>query len=472
MAEKTTKNRIEKIPPQAMDVEKALIGAMLIEKEAIAKAVDIVTPPDFYSEVHKHIFSNICDLYNENKSVDYTTLSERLNKNAIFAEIGGALYLSTLVDSVQTAVNAEQYAQIIRDKSILRQIIAAGSAMTGEAFNEVAAPDEILEKYQSTLLNISQTNTSTGFERIGTIAGDTLDLLERLHSNKTEIPGLHTGFPDIDSLTAGLQPGELIIIGARATMGKTTFALNIAENIAISNRDKIPLKPVAIFSLEMVKEELIRRFLASISKVNAQNLKKGIFNKKQDWTRITSAMSLIAQAPLYVDDTSALNIMDIRSRARKLALELKNSGTPLSLLIVDHMHLMSGTGRYDSRVLELGEISAGLKALARDLRIPVIAVAQLNRSPEKGDRKGNIPILSDIRESGAIEQDADVVMLIHRDWYYNKTDMDKEKKATIIVAKQRNGPVGDVILEFDGEHSRFNSASDRKNIPADIKAGS
>ncbi|MDR2192161.1 MAG: replicative DNA helicase [Endomicrobium sp.] len=443
---------IEKAPPQAIDAEMAVIGAMLIEKEAVVKAVDIITYKDFYKEIHGQIFIAAKELFLENSPVDIITISERLKKNSIFAEIGGASYLTSLMNSVQTAANVEHYASIIRDKSILRQLINAGSNIVSEAYNERYSPSEILDNSQSELFRISRLKDTAGFSKVSDLVHPTLKILEKLHSDRKDVPGLRTGFDKLDEMTAGLQPSELIILAARPSMGKTSFALNIAEHVALKEK-----KPVAIFSLEMSKEALMMRFLASNAMVDAQKLRKGRF-APADWSRLTTSAQKISESPIFIDDSSSISVIELRARARKLAAELEAKKTPLSLIMIDYIQIMRGSnknGNFESRQLEVAEISRSLKGLARDLNIPVIALSQLSRKPEDRGRKDNKPQLSDLRDSGAIEQDADVVAFIHREGYYRREDPDLEKLATLIIGKQRNGPTGDIDLIFEKEYTRF-----------------
>lgn len=445
-------NIIEKVPPQAIDAEMAVIGAMLIEKEAITRAIDIISENDFYKEIHKHIFITARDLYLENQPVDIITISDILKKNGMFAEVGGASYLTSLIDAVQTAANVEYHASIIREKSILRQLINTGSNIVTEAFNEKYPPDEILDKSQAALFNIAQNENNKGFSKVSDVIRPTLKILEKLHSDKKEVPGLRTGFTDLDTMTAGLQPSELIIIAARPSMGKTAFALNIAENVAIVEK-----KPVAVFSLEMSKESLVMRFLASQSRVKAHDLRKGRF-QPSDWGRLTTAAHKISEAPIFIEDSSDLSVIELRARARRLATELEAKKTPLSLIVIDYIQIMRGSSRNaESRQQEIAEISRSLKGLARDLKVPVIALSQLSRKTEDRGRKDNKPQLSDLRESGAIEQDADLVAFIYREGYYNKTDPDVKNNATIIIGKQRNGPVGEIELVFESEYTKFSN---------------
>jgi replicative DNA helicase len=447
-------NIIEKVPPQAIDVEMAVLGAMLIEKDAILKAIDIINDSDFYKEIHRQIFLAIHDLYIENQPVDLLTISQALKKNGLFSEVGGASYLTSLINSVQTAANVEYYAYIIRDKSIARQLINTGSEIVANAFNEQNSPEEILDKSQAALFNISQTKSKKGFARVSNLVMPMLKNLEKLHSNPKDISGLATGFTDLDSKTAGLHPGELIILAARPSMGKTAFALNIAEHVAVDQK-----KPVAIFSLEMKQDALMARFLASLARVSASKLRNGQYSSS-DWPRLTTAASKIAEAPIFIDDDSNISITELRARARKLSTELKAKGGPLSLVIVDYIQFIRASGRkFESRQQEVSEISRSLKALAKDLDVPVIVLSQLSRRTEDRGRKDNKPQLSDLRDSGAIEQDADVVAMLYREGYYNREDPDLEKKATLIIGKQRNGPTGDVNLIFEGNYTKFSDES-------------
>jgi replicative DNA helicase len=445
---------IEKIPPQATDVEMAVLGAMLIEKEAILKVVDIINDSDFYKETHRQIFLGIFDLYVENQPVDLFTVSESLKRSRMFDKVGGTPYLTSLINSVQTAANVEHYALIVRNKSMSRRLINAGSKMVSDAFNEQDSPEEILDKSQAVLFSISQLKRGVGFTSVAKLVMPVLQKLEKLHSSTKEISGLSTGFKDLDAKTAGFHPSELIILAARPSMGKTALALNIAEHVAI-----IEKKPVAIFSLEMKQEVLMSRFLASLARVNAYKLRNGQYNSK-DWPRLTSAAGKIAEAPIFIDDDSNISVIDIRTRVRKLATELQTKGNPLALVIIDYIQFIHGTDKkFESRQQEVSNISRSLKALAKDLDLPVVVLSQLSRRTEDRGRKDNKPQLSDLRDSGAIEQDADIVAMLYREGYYNREDLDLQKKATLIIAKQRNGPIGDINLIFEGEYTKFSDES-------------
>ncbi len=443
---------IDRIPPQAVEAEMALLGSMLIEKEAIVKAVDIIADHDFYKDSHRQVFCVIRDLFLNNQAIDSITVTEVLKKNRVFAEMGGAAYITSLINFVSTAANVEHYANLVRQKSILRQLINTGTEIVSASFNEKIGADEILDHAESMLYNIAQKGTSRSFSSATDLVHPTLEYLEKLHRDKKDVPGLRTGFDTLDAMTAGLQPADLILLAARPSMGKTAFALNIAENVALEEK-----KAVALFSLEMSKESLMLRLLCSAAKVNSHEVRRGIIATR-DWSKLTTVAQKFSEAPLYIDDSSSLSVLELRARARRLATELETQGKKLSLILIDYIQLMRGAGRTESRQQEMSEISRSLKGLARDLKVPVIALSQLSRKTEEKGREGK-PQLSDLRESGALEQDADVVAFIFREGYYKRDDPDLERKATLILAKQRNGPTGEINLTFIRECTRFESAT-------------
>ena len=445
-----------KAPPQALDAEMALLGAMLIEKEAIIKAQELVKEEDFYKEVHKLIFAAIIEL-SEKEVAEPITLTNRLKNNKLFNDAGGTKYLFSLMDIAQTAANVEYYANIVKDKSILRQIINVGSSMVTDAFSEDLPSETILDSAQSVLFSISKQNIINDFSTPQELIPSVVSKLENLFKDRNNVPGLRTGFTELDKITAGLQPSELIIIAGRPSMGKTAFALNIAEYVSIMSKEP---KSVAIFSLEMSKEALMMRFLASVAQVNGQDLRKGNF-KNTDWQKLTAAMEKIAKSDMYICDADMTSI-EIRATAKKLATKLEKKGKQLSLIIIDYLQLIRGIGngkKYESKQIETAEISRSLKSLAKDLNVPVVALSQLSRQTERRG-KDTRPMLSDLRDSGAIEQDADVVAFVHREGYYVKDkgqDLDPaiQNDAEIIIAKQRNGPVDTVHLLFEGNYTKF-----------------
>ncbi|MCX5778988.1 MAG: replicative DNA helicase [Elusimicrobia bacterium] len=439
---------LDRVPPQALEAEMAILGSMLIEKEAITKVVDIVTEHDFYKDMHRHIFVAMRDLYMENQAVDIITVGEKLKKHRLFADAGATGYLTSVINSVSTAANVEHYALIVRDKAILRQLITAGTQIVTSAFNEKIPAEEIMDQSQSMLFSLAERGAAKGFTPLSELIHPTLEKLEKLHADKRDVPGLRTGFADFDKITAGLQPSELIIIAARPSMGKTAFALNIAEHVAMKEK-----KPVALFSLEMSKESLMLRLLCAAARVNSHSTRQGYIST-QNWSKLTTVASRLAESPIYIDDSSSLSVLELRARSRRLASDLEARGQQLALIVIDYIQIMRGSSRVESRQQEISEISRSLKGLARDLKVPVVALSQLSRKPEEKGREGK-PQLSDLRESGAIEQDADVVAFIFREGYYKRDDPDKEKSATLIVGKQRNGPTGEINLIFEKEYTRF-----------------
>jgi replicative DNA helicase len=444
-------NVLEKLPPQSLDAEMALIGAMLIEEDAAIKAIELVKEEDFYGKIHQIIFDAIRKLVDlQNQNVDIVTVNDKLKTNPMYADAGGIRYLTSLIDKVKTAANVEDYANIIKDKSILRQIVNAGTKMVTEAYSEKKMPIDILDDSQEIIFNISKQNTLTDFVLPSALIPETVTKLEKLHNDKKDVSGLRTGFDNLDKLTSGLQPSELIILAGRPSMGKTSFALNIAENIAVHNKGT-----VAIYSLEKSKEALMMRFLASCALENGLSLKKGKF-KAEESAKLTSAAKKLSESAVYILDKANMNVTELRASARKLAKQLEMKGKKLDLIIVDYLQLMRSTGGYksESQEAEIADISRSLKGVARDLAIPVIALSQLSRENEKRG-KDKTPQLSDLRGSGAIEQDADVVAFVHREGYYDREDPDKAKLAQIIIAKQRNGPTGIVDLSFETEYTKF-----------------
>lgn len=444
-------NVLEKLPPQSLDAEMALIGAMLIEEDAAVKAIELVKEEDFYGKVHQLIFDTIRKLVDvQNQNVDIVTVNDKLKTNPLYVDMGGIRYLTSLIDKVKTAANVEDYANIIKDKSVLRQIVNAGTKMVTDAYSEKKLPVDILDDSQEIIFNISKQNILTDFVLPSALIPETVTKLEKLHNDKKDVSGLRTGFDNLDKMTSGLQPSELIILAGRPSMGKTSFALNIAENIAVHNKGT-----VAIYSLEMSKEALMMRFLASCALVNGLALKNGKF-KSEDWTNLTTSARKLSESSVYILDKANMNVTELRASARKLAKQLEMKGKKLDLIIVDYLQLMRSNAGYksESQEAEIADISRSLKGVARDLAIPVMALSQLSRENEKRG-KDKTPQLSDLRGSGAIEQDADVVAFVHREGYYDREDPDKAKQASIIIAKQRNGPTGIVELTFETEFTKF-----------------
>lgn len=439
---------IDKSPPKAIDAERAVLGAMLIEREAQAKALELLDESAFYQPAHQHIFRIIAHLFSEGAAVDVVTVGEALKNQRVLQEIGGSSYLTDLTNLLPTAANVDHYARIVKEKAILRQLISVATKIVSSAFAQQEDVAGLLDEAEQAIFAIAQSKAEKGFLPVGDLVHNVIEMVETLYQRKVHVTGLSTGFSELDTMTSGFQPANLIIIAGRPSMGKTSFAMNIAEHAAIVNK-----KPVAIFSLEMSREELLMRMLCSQARVDMHKVRRGYLEKKY-WNTLTASASMLAQAPIYIDDSSSLSVLEMRARARRLAAELAIKGTPLGMIVVDYLQLMRGMGRSESRQQEISEISRSLKGLARDLRVPVVALSQLSRRPEEKGREGR-PQLSDLRESGAIEQDADMVAFIFREEVYKPQEVDSQGKAKIILAKQRNGPTGEFDLAFIREYTKF-----------------
>jgi len=439
---------IDKTPPQAVEAEKAVLGAMLIEREAQARVLDMLDENAFYNSAHKQIFRTIARLFSAGAAIDVVTVGESLKNEHLLADIGGASYLTDLTNMLPTAANVEHYARLVKEKAILRQLIAVSTRIVTAAYHQQDDPAALLDEAEHQIFSIAQSKAEKGFVVVADLVHDVIETVEKLYQRKAHVTGVGTGFAELDTMTSGLQPSNLIIIAGRPSMGKTSFALNIAEHMAIHDK-----KPVAVFSLEMSREELMMRMLCSQARVDSNKVRRGYLEKKY-WNTLTASASQIAQAPIYIDDSSSLSVLEMRARARRLAAELNAKGTPLAMIMVDYLQLMRGMGKIENRQQEISEISRNLKGLARDLRVPVIALSQLSRRPEEKGREGK-PQLSDLRESGAIEQDADVVAFIYREEVYKPQELDLQGKAKILIAKQRNGPTGEFELAFIREYTRF-----------------
>jgi replicative DNA helicase len=435
---------IDKLPPQNIEAEQSVLGAIIFDNEAMAKALEILSPEDFYKDSHRRIFNSMIELFERNEPIDMITLSDHLKKAGIFESVGGISYLSYLANTVPTSANIRHHATIVREKAILRSLIQVSTMITSKVFEDSSDADGVVDYAERLIFEIADRRTKTTFFSLRNIINDTFKMIEHLYSKKEAITGIPSGFKDIDILTSGFQPGDLIIVGGRPGMGKTAFALNIAQHVGIELK-----APVAIFSLEMSKEQLALRMLCAESMVNASHVRKG-FISKQDWPRLTKAAGRLADAPIFIDDSSGITVLDVRAKARRL----KKEKGGLSLIVVDYLQLMRGRGNFERREQEISDISRALKALAKELKVPVIALSQLNRAVEQrgGDKR---PGLADLRESGAIEQDADVIIFLYRDEIYNKNNPANKGKAEVIIAKQRNGPTGVVNLTYLADCTRF-----------------
>jgi replicative DNA helicase len=431
--------------PQSIDVEASLLGAILIDPDAIVKVADIVRPIDFYDERHRMVYEGTLRLYEQQSPIDVLTLSEELKAEGVLKEVGGGAYLTQLTNTVPTAANAEQYASIVATKSIRRRLISASNEIAQIGHDEKRTIAELVEEAEAKLFEVSQRHVGNDISSMESILADSFDRLDSLHKDKGTIRGVSTGYKDMDSKLAGFQKSDLIILAARPSMGKTAMALNLAQNVAIKAE-----KPVLLFSLEMSKEQLVDRMLASEAGVNSWNLRTGNLSDS-DFEKIGHAMGSLSEAQMFIDDTPGITVSDLRTKARREAHKRE-----LGLIIVDYLQLMSGGSRFKgdgNRVQEISEISRGLKSVARELNVPVIALSQLSRSVES--RSPQIPQLSDLRESGSIEQDADVVMFLYRDDYYNPDTSEKPNILDIFISKHRNGPTGRVEIYFDRERQKM-----------------
>jgi replicative DNA helicase len=433
-----------KVPPNSVEAEQSLLGGLMLDALAWDKIADVITSEDFYRKDHRLIFSAIGSLVESGSPCDVVTVSEYLDSHGELDSSGGLEYLATLANETAGAANARAYAKILRERATLRSLISAGNEIAGSAFtNDGRTAAEILEDAEKMVFEIADRGSrgKKGFRSLKDILPAAVDRIDTLHQSDGDITGISTGYNEFDKLTAGLQPGELIIIAGRPSMGKTTLAINIAENAAIGSK-----VPTAIFSMEMPAQQLAFRMISSLGRVDQTHLRTGNF-PDEDWSRINTAVQLMSEAPIFIDDTPSLSPGEIRARARRLQRE-----HGLGLIVVDYLQLMQVHGNKENRATEISEISRGLKALAKEMECPVIALSQLNRSVEQ--RTDKRPVMSDLRESGAIEQDADLILFIYREEVYNK-DTPRKGVADIAIAKQRNGPIGDFPLTFVGRYTKF-----------------
>lgn len=445
-----TQKATGKLPPQNLDAEKSLLGAVLIDEEVLADVTEHVRPGDFYDKNHGLIFAGMVRLFEKHKPVDLLTLTDELKRKDELELIGGSAYLTELTNYVPTAAHAEAYAEMVAQKAVRRRLIKASGDITELGYDESTSTQELLEKAEAELFSVSDQSLKQDLVSLESILTDSFDRIEELHKNKGALRGIRTGYRDLDNMTAGLQRSDLIILAARPAMGKTTLVTNLAYNVAT-----IEKKPVLFFSLEMSKEQLVDRMLADASGVDSWNIRTGNLSG-DDFAKLTEAMGEMAEAPIYIDDTPGLSVLEMRTKARRKHHEL-----PLGLIVVDYLQLMQATGNHNgNRVQEVSEISRGLKLIARELNVPLIALSQLSRSVES--RTPPIPQLSDLRESGSIEQDADIVSFVYRPGYYEPDNPEVQNITDLIIAKHRNGPVGKVQLYFHPERLRFMSL-DRKH---------
>jgi replicative DNA helicase len=432
----------DRLPPQNVDAEQAVLGAIFLEPTALTLASEILIPEDFYRAAHQKIFTVMLKLNDQGKAVDLITVTEELAASKLIEDTGGVSYLSELAASVPTAANIEYYARIVEEKSLLRRLIRTATGIAQDGYNREDDVTALLSEAEKSILEVAQRKNAGAFHVIKDVLVRTYDNIELLNNRKGDITGIATGFAELDRMTAGFQRNDLIIVGARPSVGKTAFALNIAQNVATKTAEN-----VAIFSLEMGAEQLVMRMLCAEGNINAQNLRTGSLTD-EDWGKLTMAMGSLSNAGIFIDDTPGVRIGDIRSKCRRLKQE-----HGLGMILIDYLQLIQGDGRSgENRQQEVSEISRSLKQLARELQVPVIALSQLSRGVEQ--RQDKRPMMSDIRESGSIEQDADIVAFLYRDDYYDK-ESENKNIIEIIIAKQRNGPVGTVQLAFVKEYNKF-----------------
>ncbi len=436
-----------RIPPQNVEAEQAVLGSILLKADTFGKVLEILRPEDFYKDGHKLIFEVMIDLFEKNEPQDVLTVSNLLRDTNRLEEAGGATYLATLTSIVPVTSNISSYAKIIREKSILRKLIAVNTDIAARCYEEQNDIDILVDQAEQAIFDIAGKKSGQNFTPIKSIVPEAFATVEQLYQRKELITGVPTGYIDIDRMTAGLQPSDLIIVAARPSMGKTSFAMNIAQNAALVEKTG-----VAVFSLEMSKEQLVMRLLSSVGPIDSQRIRTGKL-QKEDWAKLTRAVGMLSEAPIFIDDTPAISVLEMRAKVRRLAAQ-----HDIGLIIVDYLQLMRGRGAIENRTQEISEISRSLKALAKEHNVPVIALSQLNRGLES--RTDKRPMMSDLRESGAIEQDADVICFIYRDEVYNKSEDNPDRGiAEIIIGKQRNGPTGITKLTFIKEFTMFENMS-------------
>ncbi|MEH7117447.1 replicative DNA helicase [Neobacillus vireti] len=442
----------DRMPPQNIEAEQAVLGAIFLEPSALTLASEILIPEDFYRASHQKIFNVMLDLNDQGKAVDLVTVTEELAAAKLIEDIGGVSYLSDLSGSVPTAANIEYYARIVEEKSLLRRLIRTATNIASDGYSREDEVEALLSEAEKSIMEVAQRKNAGAFHNIKDVLVRTYDNIEEMHNRVGEITGISTGFAELDRMTAGFQRNDLIIVGARPSVGKTAFALNIASNVAIKTGEN-----VAIFSLEMGAEQLVMRMLCSEGNIDAQRLRTGSLTD-DDWGKLTMAMGSLSNSGIFIDDTPGVRISDIRSKCRRLQQE-----HGLGMILIDYLQLILGSGRSgENRQQEVSEISRSLKQLARELKVPVIALSQLSRGVEQ--RQDKRPMMSDIRESGSIEQDADIVAFLYRDDYYDK-ESENKNIIEIIIAKQRNGPTGTVALAFVKEYNKFVNLETRYEPP-------
>jgi replicative DNA helicase len=442
----------DKLQPQNVEAETAVLGGMLLDENAVSDVIYKLRADSFYKAAHRKIYGAMLALYEENKAIDVITLTDKLKMAGDLEKVGGAAYVTSLLNAVSSAANIDQYVAILHEKAILRNLIAISGDITAECYDVDIDVNNLIDRVEKRVFDISQKRLDSDFVPIGNLVKDSVMTVQNLYNKKTLLTGISCGYKDLDERLSGLQRSDLLVVAARPSMGKTSLALGIAEHVGVTEK-----KPVAIFSLEMSKEQLVMRMLCSLSRINAHKVRRG-FLGEHDFPELVKAAGKLAAAPIYIDDTPGISVMELRAKARRLRLKSK-----IELIIVDYLQLIQGTSRRaENRQQEISDISRALKALARELDVPVMVLSQLNRAVES--RQDHKPQLSDLRESGAIEQDADVVLMLMRREYYDRED--SPGTADIIISKQRNGPTGEVRMAFKEEYTRFEDLAER---PEDIE---
>ncbi|HSI23857.1 MAG TPA: replicative DNA helicase [Methylophilaceae bacterium] len=436
-----------KLPPHSVEAEQSVLGGLLLENEALDKIADLISSSDFYRHDHRVIYEHISRLIEHNKPADIVTVAESLESTAQLSGMGGISYLGALAQNTPSAANIRRYAEIVRERAVMRSLVEVGSSIAESAFSPRGKDAaQLLDEAEAKIFEIAEggKRSTQGFIDIKTLLPQVADRIDQLfqRDNASDVTGIPTGFADLDSMTSGLQPGDLVIVAGRPSMGKTAFSLNIAENVALDTG-----LPVAVFSMEMGATQLAMRMIGSVGRLDQHRMRTGRL-EDEDWVRLTTALGKLNDAPMFIDESAGLNALEVRARARRLHRQCGKLG----LIVIDYLQLMAATRQGENRATEISEISRSLKALAKELDVPVVALSQLNRGLEQ--RPNKRPVMSDLRESGAIEQDADVILFIYRDQVYNPDSPDKGT-AEIIIGKQRNGPIGTVRLTFLGEHTRF-----------------
>lgn len=431
----------DRLPPQNIEAEQSVLGAILLENEAISSAIETLTPNDFYKDAHKQIFVAMLELYEKSEPIDLITLTEQLSGKEKLEKIGGASYLTSIASMVPTAANVKHHSKIVKEKATLRNLITTATEIIATSYDTEQEVNEVLDRAEARIFGITEAMVKQSYVHVKDVLKDTIEMVDKLYNKKELITGLSTGFIDLDEATTGFHPGDLIVIGARPGMGKTAFCLNIMTNSAITEK-----RPIAIFSLEMTKEQLVLRMICAEAEVDSKAVRSG-YHSKEDYRKLVNSAGRLADAPIFIDD-SFNSVLDIRAKARRLKSE-----HGLGLIVIDYLQLMSGTNASTAREQVISDISRSLKSLAKDLSVPIIVISQLNRSCEmRGDNKR--PIIADLRESGAIEQDADIILFLYRGEYYNAKDAE-EGVAELNIAKQRNGPTKTIKLAFIDKYTKF-----------------